>query len=166
MPGRPEKKTTRTRRGASALSRFRGGAALFGGAKGMKWSISVKGISGITKSFNKKSQNVSFAMLDAMKRAVIIVEAEAKYLIVHGYYQPAVKTGRLLGSVVGQVVNYDGVKVNGRVGTVVYYAVYVHDGTYLMRERKFLYDALAKNRQRISAMMAAAIRKDSKRTVF
>jgi len=166
MPGRPEKKTSRVKRGASSLNRFRGGAALFGGAGGMKWSISVRGVPKVLKGLNAYEKKVSYNMLDAMKKAVIIVEAEAKYLIVHGYYQPAVKTGRLLGSVVGQVVSFDGTNAKGRVGTSVYYAKYVHEGTYLMKERKFLRDALAKNRKRIVAMFKAAIKKDDKRTIF
>ncbi len=163
MPIKSERRTSSFRRTGAALSGFKGGASLFSG-KGVKFGITIGGHKQLISKITKYKKDTSLKMYDAMKRGVLIVEAEAKYLIVHGYYQPAVKTGRLLGSVSGEIVSYDVKSVEGRIGTPVYYGIYVHEGTHLMKKRKFLVDALGKNRLRLVSMMSAAIKYDVRAT--
>jgi HK97 gp10 family phage protein len=160
MPITPERRTSGFRRTSSALSGFAGGASLFGG-KGVKFGISIKGNTSLIRKFNSYKKSSSLKMYDATKRAVLIVEAAAKVLITK---KKAVDTGRLRGSIIGQVISYDVKSVEGKVGTSVFYGIYVHEGTVKMEKRRFLTEALDKNKKRIVAMMAAAIKWDIKAT--
>ena len=137
MPIRPEKRTTGRTRTKSALNKYKGSANLFGGAKqGVgKWGITIHGQASLSRKFLKIKKTMSLKLYDAVAKSVILVEAEAKYLIVHGYYRPAVDTGRLLNSVTGEVTKNSLTSVEGKIGTSVYYSVYVHEGTWFMKER-------------------------------
>lgn len=167
MPIVPERRTTKTSRSRAALNRFRGTANLFGGGKiggiSSKWKIKVHGQRRLKTKFNKVKSGVSINLYDVMTKSVLLVEADAKYLIVHGYYRPAVDTGRLLGSVSGEVVKYKRTYIEGKVGTPVYYSFYVHEGTWFMARRRFLTDALARNRGKITGMIKKALRNTIKK---
>ena len=96
---------------------------------------------------------------DNLKRALIILEAESVRLITSGYYQPAVDTGRLRQSITSQVVLFTGTQAEGLVGTNVFYAIYVHEGTIFMRKRPFLADALKNKQVEIQAIFVGGYRK-------
>lgn len=63
-----------------------------------------------------------------------------------GYGAPIRDTGNLMGSITSNVVSDRAVDV----GTNVEYAGYVHEGTYKMRGRPFLKDALTNGAQEIA----------------
>ncbi len=166
MPGRrrtPEAGARAQRRGAAALTGFRSGAALFGGAKGMKWGMSIRGAGSLLRKYKMMPKVIGFATLDAVSNVLVKVEEEAKRLIMDGYYRPAYQTGKLLNSITGQITHFDLWRVEGEVGTNVYYSVYVHEGTYFMKERQFLADALENKKKMAVNQIKRAIKRDMKR---
>jgi len=89
----------------------------------------------------------------------LLIESEAKKLITSGYYAPAIDTGRMRNSVTFNVIN-DGLKgVFVEIGTSVYYAVHVHEGTaFGMKPRPFLTDALNNQKENAEKIIIAAMR--------
>jgi phage gpG-like protein len=104
-----------------------------------------------------------------VKKALLMVEAEAKRIITKVGYYPShpksdiIDTGTLKGRVTNQIVAFSFTNIEGRVGTNVYYAIYVHEGTtsdvsrifnrWLMAPRPFLVDALRNKEKEIVDMI-------------
>src|SRR5262245_19822351 len=109
---------------------------------GLKLFFQIDGNRALTSKIKKISASSSIFLYDALQRSLLMVEAEAKYLVAKGYYQPAIDTGRMCGSITTRITGFSGKEMTGDVGTGVWYAIYVHEGTVKMIKRPFLTDAL------------------------
>jgi len=127
----------------------------FSGAAGGKFAVVGRRLP-VAGGFKGFSAVTMLKIHEAMNKAVIILEAEAKRKITSGYEKPAVDTGRLRASIVGQATSAE----QGKAGTSVYYGIYVHEGTKRMPPRPFLTDALNDKKEEIIAMFKAAVKKD------
>ncbi len=132
----------------------------FVGAAGGRFAVVVRGGSSLVAKLNAYSISTTSKVYDAVKRAHLIVEAEAKRLITSGYYKPAVDTGRLRMSITSGIVNFDKNSIEAKIGSNVYYGIYVHEGTKRMEKRPFLTDALEKKKEKIKEMIKIAIKLD------
>ncbi len=139
----------------------------FSGNAGAKFGLIVRGANIINNQLRKFESYVQTDLYIAIQRCLIMVEADAKYLIASGYYKPAIDTGRTRMSVTNQIVSFTYTKIEGKVGTNVYYAIYVHEGTknksdansfnaagmnqgaWRMPPRRFLIDALKRKKDEI-----------------
>ena len=90
------------------------------------------------------------AIEQAMKEAVLIVEADAKR-------KAPVDTGRLRGSITNEVRKIAGAVLEGRVGTNVDYAKYVELGTSRQDPQPYLRPALRNNFNDIVSIIQEAI---------
>lgn len=132
----------------------------FHGAGGGRFAVVVRGQPQLSAKLDKYAITTSVKVYDAMKRAHLMVEATAKRLITSGYYKPAVDTGRLRGSITGMIVEFSRKSVEAKVGSNVYYGIYVHEGTFRMEKRPYLVDALEKKKEEITEMIKQAIKID------
>ena len=134
----------------------------FSGTAGMKSGIFVpkSELFQYQAKMAKLGTKAALTAYDVMARAVLMVEAEAKKLMTYDYYRKAVDSGRLRGTVTGQVVSFTAMEAEGKVGTNVYYGIYVHEGTKWMEERPFLVDALKNKREEIGYMHVVELRKN------
>ena len=90
------------------------------------------------------------AIEQAMKEAVLIVEADAKR-------NAPVDTGRLRASITNEVRKIAGAVLEGRVGTNVDYAKYVELGTSRQDPQPYLRPALRNNFEQIVSIIQEAI---------
>ena len=90
------------------------------------------------------------AVEQAMKEAVLIVEADAKR-------NAPVDTGRLRGSITNEVRKIAGAVLEGRVGTNVNYAKYVELGTSRQDPQPYLRPALRNNFDKVVSIIQEAI---------
>lgn len=125
-------------------------------ALNQRFGVAVIGTRATIRKLVKYAADSQSAVYLAMQKAILIVEAEAKRLIANGYYQPAIQTGTLRASVSGNIVQFSAGKVVAEIGTGVYYAEYVHEGTKYMEERPFLVDALKNKRNEIRQLIREA----------
>lgn len=99
--------------------------------------------------------NNSNAARQASEQAVEAVQWQILYGYqdVHGLpdnpHTEIVDTGRLFDSIQGEVKRTGQNTIGIAVGTNVPYACYVHDGTYKLAGRPFLYDAIRLNRTQL-----------------
>jgi HK97 gp10 family phage protein len=132
----------------------------FSGLAGARFGVSVTGAGSLAAKLGAFNILTTSKVYDAIKRAHLIVEADAKKLMTYGYYRPAVDTGRLRMSVTSGIVKYDGKYIEAKIGTNVYYGIYVHEGTIYMVKRPFQVDALRNNKEKIKMMFNKAVKMD------
>jgi HK97 gp10 family phage protein len=134
----------------------------FSGTAGMKGGVFVpkSELLGFQAKMTKLGAKAALSNYDVTARAVMMVEAEAKRLITYGYYRKAVDTGRLRMSINGQIISSTATQSEGKVGTIVYYAIYVHEGTKFMEERPFLVDALKNKQDEIKNMHVVELKRN------
>jgi HK97 gp10 family phage protein len=137
-------------------------SALFAGNAGAKIALQVRGVDVLLRKLQRAGKVMPSKSFDAMKRVLIILEAESVRLITSGYYRPAVDTGRLRRSITHRITKIEPVEVQGVMGTNVYYAIYVHEGTIYMEKRSFLTDALVNKQKVVQAIFVDAYRKGLK----
>ena len=95
-------------------------------------------------------QEYNTAVEQAMKEAVLIVEADAKRLC-------AVDTGRLRASITNEVREIANAVIEGRIGTNTDYAPYVFLGTSRQDPQPALRPALRNNFDKIVSIIQEAI---------
>ncbi len=134
----------------------------FSGTAGMRGGVFVpkSNLLRYQAKMAKLGAKVALSAYDVMARSVLIVEAEAKRLMTYNYYRKAVDSGRLRGTVTGQVVSFTATEAEGKVGTNVYYGIYVHEGTKWMEERPFLVDALKNKQDEIKNMHSRELKRN------
>lgn len=111
--------------------------------------MSLVGLAGFQASLKQALGASRLNGLQALEKSLLLIEAEAKRLIKSGYYQPAIDTGRMIGSITYEINVAGLTELEGRVGTNVEYAIYVHNGTARMKARPFLLDAVANKQEQI-----------------
>ena len=139
----------------------------FGGTAGFKSGIFVKGTNKVLQQLDSYEKKIQSRIYVAMKRSLIMVESSAIRLVKSGYYQPAIDTGTMKNRITNNIVKFNYEYIIGEVGTNVYYAIYVHEGTkqkytsnnfnsgglstagWHMPPRPFLVDALRKEKNNI-----------------
>lgn len=132
----------------------------FSGTAGAKFGVFVRGYKSLQRKLATYEKVTQLKSYEALKRSLILLEAEMKKLITYGYYRPAVQRGRMRLSVGGQIISFTPVKAEAKVGTNVYYAIYVHEGTRFMIARPFAVDALDNKRNEIMNMFEKAYKYD------
>ena len=144
-----------------------------------KVGIRVNGTARLIFNIEQRMRKTKSALYVTFQTVLLMVEAEAKRLIVSGYYRPAVKTGRLLNSVTHKMLSFSMDEIVGIVGTSVYYSIYVHDGVhktasekaydsmmdnftsyYKMEPRPFLTDSLENMKEKTNRMFHNAVRRE------
>lgn len=90
------------------------------------------------------------AIFSAVQQGTLIVQRDAKI-------NAPVKTGSLRASIIPSV-SASGPTVIGIVGTNIYYAGFQEFGTKYIKARRYMGRALEDNRDRITAMIVAAVR--------
>jgi hypothetical protein len=99
------------------------------GVKSNAIIITVQNAHNIGKKFQKYMRAKESLAQMVLRKCLIKIETEAIFLINKGYYQPAVDTGLLRNSITHQTVVLTLDYYEGRVGTNVYYSIFVHEGT-------------------------------------
>jgi len=147
----------------------------FVGSAGAKFGFTVRGATSAIKRLQDYSNLSTSKVLVAVKKSLIMVEAEAIRLVAGGtYWKNPIDTRRMIGSVTNDLVAFSYVRIEGRVGTNVEYAIYVHQGTKNMKigaenaggavgetgERPFLTDALNNKKKEVIAMIIEAYKMD------
>jgi len=147
----------------------------FSGSAGAKFGFQVKNTNKVVAALaaygNKKRMLVNVAV----KKALIIVEAEAIRLVRGNvYWKNPIDTRRMSNTITNKLVKFTFTAIEGKVGTNVQYAVYVHEGTKLMAigaensgntaedlgKRPFLIDALKNKRKEIVDLIIDAYKKE------
>lgn len=147
---------------------FKGSA---GGAFGFQVKNSNKVIAALAAYGNKSKTLVNVAV----KKALIMVEAEA-IRIVKGnvYWKNPIDTRRMSNTITNKLEKFTYTAIEGKVGTNVDYAIYVHEGTSKMEigaknsgniaaekgKRPFLVDALNNKKKEIVDMIIDAYKKE------
>lgn len=147
---------------------FKGSA---GGAFGFQVKNSSKVIAALAAYGNKKRTLVNVAV----KKALIMVEAEAIRLVAGNvYWKNPIDHRFMINSITNKLDKFTYTAIEGRVGTNKTYAIYVHEGTYLMEigaknsgnaagdkgKRPFLVDALNNKKKAIVDMIIDAYKKE------
>jgi len=118
----------------------------------------------LIRKFGMMEGQIDPELSNAVTESLILVESEAIRLIRFGYYQPAIDTGRLRSSITHE---RDSDGMGGKVGTNVFYAPFVHEGTTRMEERPFLVDSLRNKKDLIVIRLGASVKKVlSRQTIF
>lgn len=147
----------------------------FKGTAGGKFGFTVSGGQSAVRKLENFANTSRTKLLVAVKKSLITVEAEAIRLVTGGtYWKNPIDTRRMIGSITNQLVTFSAVKIEGKVGTNVEYAIYVHEGTEMMAKgaenrskgigdkgkRPFLTDALENKKLEITAMIIEAYKLD------
>jgi hypothetical protein len=147
----------------------------FKGSAGGKFGFTVRGGQSAVRKLESFANTSRAKLLVAVKKSLIMVEAEAIRLVAGGvYWKNPIDTRRMIGSITNQLVSFGFTRIEGKVGTNVEYAIYVHEGTEMMMKaaenrgkdggktggRPFLLDALNNKRLEISAMIIEAYKMD------
>ncbi len=147
---------------------FKGSA---GGIFGFQVKNSSKVIAALENWGKKKRTLVNVAV----KKALIMVEAEAIRLIAANvYWKNPIDTRRMSNTITNKLVKFSYTEIEGKVGTNVDYAIYVHEGTEKMEigarnsgnkasekgKRPFLTDALQNKRKEIVELIIDAYKKE------
>lgn len=101
----------------------------FSGTAGGSWRMYVRGEKALVKKLSVYEKITRLKLYEVLKISLLSLEAESKRLITSGYYKPAVDTGRMRMSVTNEIVSFTPNKAEGKYGTNVDYAIYVHEGT-------------------------------------
>ena len=121
----------------------------FSGNAFNKFTIRVTNSEALFKKIDAYGVKAERQVRLGLNVALITVEAKAKQLIRTGYYRPAYNTGILIKSVTSHILKATRGYVEGEIGTAVHYGIYVHEGTWFMKRRPFLVDALHDSRKQI-----------------
>lgn len=155
---------------------------VFVGKTSGTFGVKVFNDQGVLQNISRYGFTAQAYLYTAMQNSLLELEAEAKRLIAYGYYQPAIDTGRMRNSVNSQITEFSFDNIEGTVGTAVYYAIYVHEGTrqsyglqaksgssyfnagmgmtgWHMPPRPFLADALIKKRVSIERRFRSALKR-------
>lgn len=147
----------------------------FRGTAGGKFGFTVRGGSSAVRKLENYANTSRIKLLVAVKKSLIMVEAESIRLVAGGvYWKDPIDTRRMIGSITHDLVEFSFVKIEGKVGTNVEYAIYVHQGTKMMKKgaenrgkdssnngaRPFLTDALKNKKDEIVAMIITAYTQD------
>jgi len=144
-----------------ALNRIQG-IAHKGFATGLhipKISLKMGGVDKVTRIFRKIEKNLESATYKAILQCSKLLVSEAKLILRKGKYR-AFKTGKLHDSVRFIIESHTSFLLESVIGTDVPYAVYVHEGTYLMDARPFLKLAFSRKEKMITKILLKAIRED------
>ncbi len=147
----------------------------FSGTAGAKFGFTIKGGQSAIKKLENYANTKRTKLLVAIKKSLILIEAEAIRLVAGGiYWKNPIDTRRMIGSVTNQLVSFSYTGIEGKVGTNVEYAIYVHEGTKMMKkgaenrgkssgragERPFLLDALNNKKDEVITMIIEAYKQD------
>lgn len=121
-----------------------------------RYGVAVIGTRATVRKLIAYSATTQSELYIAMQKAILMIEAEAKRLIAHGYYQPAINTGALRASVSGNITEFSASRIVAEIGAGVYYSTYVHQGTRHMKKRPFLTDSLKNKRNEIRQLIREA----------
>lgn len=147
----------------------------FGGYAKGKFGITVFNAQSCIKKLNDYGVKRQSLVLIAVKRSLIMLEAESIRLITGNvYWKNPIDTGRMKNSITHKLVSFSYTKIEGKVGTNVYYAIYVHEGTkhmsyaaakagsivFNMGKRPFLTDALRNKKDAIIKEVIDAYKKE------
>jgi HK97 gp10 family phage protein len=132
----------------------------FKGHAGSRFSfVALNANSAINKVLSFTNRILEPALFIGLKKALLLIEREAVRLIKSGYYKPAIDTGRMWRAVTSRVLYKTHREIAGAVGVVdVYYAIYVHEGTYKMEDRPFLVDAAENMKENIISLFRGEIK--------
>lgn len=145
----------------SALSRIQGIAnkGFLTGLNVPKISLRLDGIDKVTRIIKRIEKNIESSTAKAIEQCSKLLVAEAKLILRRGKYR-AFRTGKLHDSVRYVIETHTSYLLESVIGSDVPYAVYVHEGTYLMDARPYLRLAFQRKEKMITKIMLKAIRED------
>jgi HK97 gp10 family phage protein len=126
------------------------------------FEMNVKGIRKVVTKFENYSDESDKKSKLAINSALKILVAESKRLMMSGYSTPVFKTGNLFRNIKSKVTVAKKGFAQGRFGfdSSTGYGIYPHDGTYKMKSRPFLTDALINKRTAVDETIKSIFRKD------
>jgi HK97 gp10 family phage protein len=119
----------------------------------------------LKKRLNNVPKNMQQDVLDAMTKAAMNIEGEAKKYCAPSttiYDKAPFITGTMRRSI-SSYAKIQGKKIIGIVGAGVFYALYVHEGTEKMAARPFLWDAIKNKRPETIKLLSQGIEKAMRR---
>ena len=116
--------------------------------------IQIANITQLLRKYEDRPRDVIGAVSTAIKKSVYLLERASKEALTTGWTR-AIRTGRLRAETKVQDVQ----PLKGSVYSNVNYAVYVHEGTYKMRERPYFRVAADKSRPDIKRIFEGEISK-------
>lgn len=147
----------------------------FSGTAGAQFNFTVRGANATIHALANYANVSMKKVLTAVKKSLYILEAESIRLVAGNvYWKNPIDTRRMIGSITNQLVEFNFNRIEGKAGTNVEYAIYVHQGTRLMKigaenrgkpsgvmgERPFLTDALHNKKELIIKMVIDAYKQD------
>lgn len=147
----------------------------FKGTGGAKFGFYTKNTPAVISALAQYGTKRKTLVNVAIKKALIMVEAEAIRLVAGNvYWKNPIDHRRMINSITNKLVKFTYTAIEGKVGTNVDYAIYVHEGTVLMEagarnsgnvagdkgKRPFLVDALNNKKTEIVALVIDAYKKE------
>lgn len=147
----------------------------FGGTAGAKIGFQVKNTNAVLSALARFGTKKRTLVNVAVKKALIMVEAEAIRLVRGNvYWKNPIDTKRMSNTITNKLVKFTYTAIEGKVGTNIEYAIYVHEGTKLMEigaknsgnvsgdkgKRPFLVDALNNKKKEIIDLIIDAYKKE------
>lgn len=143
----------------------------FRGSAGGSFGFQVKNSNAVINAIANYGKKSSNKLRAGFKSALIVLEAEAIRLVAGNvYWKNPIDHRRMINSITHKLDKFTFTAIEGRFGTNVNYAVYVHEGTKLMKigainsgkeskedgKRPFLTDALDNKKAEIIKMIIDA----------
>lgn len=101
---------------------------------------------------NQMEGNVEAALQAIGTKAVGMIVRQMQ----EGYGKPIRQTGNLMNDVQHEIVDSQN---SVRVGNTLYYGPYVHEGTYKMKGRPYIFDALSGGKDELEQTAAENLKK-------
>ena len=129
----------------------------FSGSAGGKFGFKVLNAPQVNSAIARYGKKTSIKVFSAFKKGLLMFEAEAIRLVAGNvYWKNPIDNRRMINSITNHPVHFSFTRIEGKFGTNVEYAIYVHEGTILMEKRPFLIDALNNKKKEVIAMIIEA----------
>lgn len=143
----------------------------FKGSAGGVFGFQVKNTNAVINAIANYGSKSNTKLRAGFKSALIMLEAESIRLVRGNvYWKNPIDHNRMVGTITNKLDKFTFTAIEGRYGTNVDYAIYVHEGTKLMKigaqrsgkahgedgKRPFLTDALANKKAEIIKMIIDA----------
>lgn len=147
----------------------------FSGSSGAKFGFTVRNDNKVISALEKYGNRSKKMVRIAVKKALIMFESEAIRLVAGNvYWKNPIDTRRMINSITNKLDKFSYSAIEGRFGTNVEYAIYVHEGTKLMArgqelhgggsspdgKRPFLIDALNNKKDEAVKFIIDAYKKE------
>ncbi|KKN71739.1 hypothetical protein LCGC14_0418050 [marine sediment metagenome] len=120
-------------------------------------TIQIKGLKELKVAMVRAPQIINKEVGRGIDQALVILQRRA---LIEATIEPRVKTGRLRSS---HTIERDRGRLQGSIGTRVFYAKFLHEGTRFMRARPWLNRAAKKEKSSIERVIQRSVNRALRR---